>query len=138
MRSDQLFAARCYCDGDDDDDCPLTLRKQSSMHSLLVAQARGDVKISNYNQSITDVREKKEKKKNKLSEMSGGGCGDRGWVGVGMSLKLWEKVCLQQTLEIRGGRINFEGLGKATPEGRSWRSEGADIKAFLTRVFMTA
>ena len=31
---------------DDGDDCPLILCQKSSMHSMLVAQDRGDIKIS--------------------------------------------------------------------------------------------
>ena len=40
-------------DDDDDDDSPLVLRQKSSMHSMLVAQGRGDIKISKSNKSIT-------------------------------------------------------------------------------------
>ena len=59
-------------------------------------------------------------------------------VGMGMILKLWEKVCLQLTFERCRGRLNFERLRKAIPEGRGWRSEGAVTKAFLANVIVKA
>ena len=59
-------------------------------------------------------------------------------IEVGMNLELREKMHLQLTLERHRGRINFEGLGKVIPEGRSRRSEGAGSKAFLARVLMKA
>ena len=34
-------------DDDDDDDCPLISCQKSSMHSMLVAQSKGDIKIVN-------------------------------------------------------------------------------------------
>ena len=59
-------------------------------------------------------RKKGGKKTNIIERKVRSGMQGGGWVGVGMSL--CEKVCLQLTLERRGGRINFGGLGKAIPE----------------------
>ena len=49
-KSEDLLITRVTCKvtrvtkHDDDDDCPLILRQKSSMHSMLVAQGRGDIK----------------------------------------------------------------------------------------------
>ena len=51
----------------DVDDCRLILRQKSSMHSMLVAPGREDIKRSKLKKSITNFREdkKEEEKKGK-------------------------------------------------------------------------
>ena len=54
-------------DGDDDDDCPRIMRYKNSMHSMLVAQGRRDIRISRYNKLITNFRKRINKLNGKFN-----------------------------------------------------------------------
>ena len=63
----------------------------------------------------------------------------RGMGGSGNeSRTLRKEVSSTDALKTQRKHQRFEGLGKAIPEGRSWRSEGAGTKASLARVLTKA